>query len=66
MIDGAAPRAGRSPPLSAFKFHTIIISKHQAKTPRTKKEKEKKEKEKEEKKENWGTAQPPPTRSGIA
>ena len=48
MTDGAAPRAGRSPPLSTFKFQTIIISKHQAKTPRTKKEKKEKEKEKKE------------------
>ena len=41
--------AGRSAPKINSKFLTIIISKHRAKTPRTKKEKEK---------ENWGTAHP--------
>ena len=34
---GENQRAGRSPPLINLKFHTIIISKHRAKTPRTKK-----------------------------
>ena len=45
-------RVGR-PPAINLEFPTIIIRKHHAKTPRTKK----KEKEK---KENWGTANPLP------
>ena len=48
-------RVGR-PPVINLEFPAIIIRKHHAKTPRTKKEEKKKEKEK---KENWGTAHPP-------
>ena len=55
-------RVGRSAPLINSKFPAIIIPKHRAKTPRTKE----KEKEEKKKKDNWGVAQPPPTRSGIA
>ena len=43
-------RVGR-PPVINLEFPAIIIRKHHAKTPRTKK--------KEEKKESWGTAHPP-------